>query len=239
MAIEANAFNLNAEKKVVNNNDENENDDDDDDSSCPNRKTHFYEFKEYKTIIRLIDTMRVNLKVLREGERAYEQFLFICDQYQEQPHLIDPFLPEIFEKLIDIVKKTLKSQKANEVGDVNEDDQLINECFKYMHCLAKMRGYKRIVQHLPHEIGDFEPVLNLLARQSLSDVYTWQTRYLLLLWLSIVCMVPFDLKRFDATNTQQDDTIMNRLLKTCIVRKILLFFEFLKNTPFLSCDGFD
>jgi hypothetical protein len=197
---------------------------DNDDSSCPNRKTtHFYEFKEYKTILSLIDTLSVNkLKVLQNSKKSYDYFLYICDQYQEQPHLIDPFLPELFEKLIGIVKKCITASSSKQEQELKENDELINECFKYMHCLAKMRGYKRIVQHLPHEINDFEPVLSLLARQNMNDVYTWQTRYLLLLWLSIVCMVPFDLNRFDASNTQQDETIMNRLLKTCIV--IMTFF---------------
>ncbi len=186
------------------------------DDDCPNKKTHFYEFKEYDTVIRLVDNLTTNIKVLRNGEKSFEQFLFICDQYQEQPHLIDPFLLEIFEKLIEIVKKCIR--KDGTLNNEQENDQIINECFKYMHCLAKMRGYKKIVQYLPHEINDFEPVLNLLARQNISDVYTWQSRYLLLLWLSIVCMVPFDLKRFDANNENQNESIMNRLLATCIVR---------------------
>ena len=88
----------------------------DDDSSCPNRKTtHFYEFKEYKTIIRLIDTLNVSkLNDLQKNKKSYDYFLFICDQYQEQPHLIDPFLPEFFEKLIGIVKDCLTSSNKQE-----------------------------------------------------------------------------------------------------------------------------
>lgn len=32
-----------------------------------------------------------------------------------------------------------------------------------------MRGYKKIVQHLPHEVADFEPLLDLLSRQKSTD----------------------------------------------------------------------
>ena len=32
-----------------------------------------------------------------------------------------------------------------------------------------MRGYKKIVQHLPHEVNDFEPLLELLSRQDSKD----------------------------------------------------------------------
>ena len=31
----------------------------------------------------------------------------------------------------------------------------------------------------------------------LSDSSLWELRYVLLLWLSLICMIPFDLSRFD------------------------------------------
>jgi len=194
---------------------------DNDDSSCPNRKTtHFYEFKEYKTILSLIDTLSVNkLKVLQNSKKSYDYFLYICDQYQEQPHLIDPFLPELFGKLIGIVKNCLTSSNKQE-KELKENDVLINECFKYMHCLVKLRGYKRVVQHLPHETNDFESVLSLLARQNMSDSFTWQAKYILLLWLSVLCMISNDLN-----NTQQDENIVNSFLKTCIVNMTFFIFS--------------
>ena len=213
MDLEAKAYNLNSNG---NNNNTNGKDlaPDDDDDECTDRKCYYYEFKEYATVMKLIDNLAESTKVLRDGEKSFDQFSSVCNHYQEQPHLIDPFLLEIFQKLIVIVKK------CN--SDTTTNDKLINECFKYMHCLAKMRGYKKIVQYLPFEINDFEPVLNLLARQNLNDVYSWQTRYLLLLWLSIVCMVPIDLKQFDANNQNKSESIINRLLDTCIVRRFLL-----------------
>lgn len=188
----------------------------DDESQCPNKRTHFYEFKEFETVMKLIQNIPINVKVLRDKERSFEQFLFICDSYQEQPHLIDPFLMEIFDKLIGLVKTCMDNDK--EKKNIEFNDEIVNESFKYMYSLCKMRGYKKIVQYLPHEVNDFEPVLNLLARQNLKDVTTWYTRYMLLLWLSIVCMIPFDLHRFDADLGQnENDSIMNRFLNICIV----------------------
>jgi tubulin-specific chaperone D len=202
-----------------NNNNEPPNENNDDDSSCPTRTTHFYKFKEYDIVINLIDALPTNVKELRSKEKAYEKFLFVCDTYQEQPHLVDPYLSQIFEKLIEQVKQSYKRLIIDEAsGDSSLSTQfhndLINEAFAYMHCLTKMRGYKKIVQHMPHEVVDLEPVLNLLERQDKSDVHKWQTRYMLLLWLSILCMVPFDLSRFDDGDGKT--TIMRRLLDACM-----------------------
>lgn len=85
-----------------------------------------------------------------------------------------------------------------------------------MHLLAKMRGYKRIVQYLPHEIGDLEPAVRLLEKQNPKDVDQWPTRYMLLIWLSIVCMIPFDLTRFD-DDRRDSVPIKKRLLNVCAV----------------------
>jgi hypothetical protein len=95
-----------------------------------NIKTHFYEFKEYPVFMELISQLPANTSgELSKQERAHEQFLYICDQYQEQPHLVDKFLQEIFERLIDTVKAAMAKP---------DKDNLINECFKYMHLLTKV-----------------------------------------------------------------------------------------------------
>ena len=167
-----------------------------------------YKIEEYSTLISLIDKLPTNIKLLRNKETASESFIFICDSYQEQPHLVDPFLSELFDKLIKHVKDNIEKK---------ENAQVIHEAFKYMYYLTKMRGYKTIVRHLPHENCDFEPLLALLASQDRTDVYTWQTRYMLLIWLSIVCMVPFDLHKFDLTDENENNTIMNRMLDICMV----------------------
>ena len=36
---------------------------------------------------------------------------------------------------------------------------------------------------------------------------TWETRYILLLWLSIICLVPFDMARFDGVGSSDKDSI--------------------------------
>ena len=47
---------------------------------------------------------------------------------------------------------------------------------------------------------------------------TWETRYVLLLWLSMVCMIPFDLARLDSNlrdeTGQVKKPVMERIIET-------------------------
>lgn len=169
--------------------------------ACRNKKTDFSESKDCDQLMKLIDKIQIN--EVRDKEKSFEQFLSIVDTYQEQSHLIDPFLPKLFGKLIDLIKQNIET-----------NDALINESFKYMYCLTKMKGFKKIVQYLPHEINDLEPVLNLLSRQDMKDPRTWNTRFMLLIWLSTICTIPFDLSHF---NESHQTAILNRLLDICTV----------------------
>ena len=56
--------------------------------------------------------------------------------------------------------------------------------------LCKVRGYKTVAKFFPHEVSDMEPVTELLHFQDGDD---WHISYLLILWLSIIVLVPFDL----------------------------------------------
>jgi len=186
--------------------------DDDDDQSCPAAlQSEEYNRDRFHELLALIPHDIKTLKATKEI--SLQKFLIICDQYQEMPHLVDPYLANILDKLVSLVKDNLH---------LPENIELVHEAFKFMYCLTKMRGYKKIVQHLPHENVDFEPLLALLAAQDMKDVFSWQTRYMLLIWLSIVCMVPFDLHKFDLTNTSQEDTILNRFLDVCMVIHLCL-----------------
>lgn len=53
---------------------------------------------------------------------------------------------------------------------------------------------------------------------------TWETRYILILWLSMTCLIPFDLYRLDG-NLRSDgnhsgEPIMDRILSSAKVSKV-------------------
>jgi hypothetical protein len=55
------------------------------------------------------------------------------------------------------------------------------------------------VRYFPHEVADLLIILDyMLAPTSpVKDPSNWSLRYAILLWLSLVCMIPFDLAQFD------------------------------------------
>lgn len=65
--------------------------------------------------------------------------------------------------------------------------------------IGKVRGLRHICRYFPHEVRDLEPVVMVLQRASKEDVNAhWETTYVLLLWLSVIVLVPFDLQTIDS-----------------------------------------
>ena len=85
-----------------------------------------------------------------------------------------------------------------------------------MYHYTKIRGYKitstlrewqaNIVRFLPNDVFLLEPVLTSLSTPNLQ----WQTTYILILWLSLVCLAPFDLVTIESS--AQGDNLVTRLL---------------------------
>ncbi|KAJ3601268.1 hypothetical protein NHX12_032241 [Muraenolepis orangiensis] len=118
-------------------------------------------------------------------EVATERFIVIMDRYQEQPHLLDPHLEWMMNMILDMGR--------NE----QSPPSLLHVAFKFLYIVSKVRGYKIFIHLFPHEVADVQPVLNLLSRQDPKDPEIWETRYMLLLWLAMTCLIPFDLSRLD------------------------------------------
>ncbi len=61
----------------------------------------------------------------------------------------------------------------------------------------------------PHEVSDLSTLLRALTDEEAMAHASWQTRYILLLWLSLVCRLPFALERLggDAAGASAGETI--------------------------------
>lgn len=57
--------------------------------------------------------------------------------------------------------------------------------------------------------------MRLLEKQNPNDVETWETRYVLLIWLSIISKIPFPLSRLEVSDVNFEQSITIRILKIC------------------------
>ncbi|CAH3037220.1 unnamed protein product [Porites lobata] len=168
-------------------------------------------FSELKEVTTLIESIRAICHDEILLEAAEERLTVILNKYQEQPQLLDPHLDRLVEKLQEIVRDSSNPTKVN------------RQAFKYLYLITKVRGPKYVVRLFAHEVADVEPVLGMLAQQNPQDHETWETRYVLLLWLSIVCMIPFDMVRFDGLKevttgiVERRRPVVERILETAKV----------------------
>lgn len=150
-----------------------------------------------------VEQMIIDLKTDHGSnfEKSYETFSNILSRYQEQPHLLNPHLPGLIEQLLNYIRT--KDVPAT----------LFHAAFKYLYQFAKVRTYKILLKFLPHEITDLDFVLNSLEQQDIAETNTWETRYMLLVWLSILVLNPFELSRFDGFIGNSGDGVEKPLSK--------------------------
>lgn len=158
--------------------------------------------KEIIERIRTIDTQSVatnNANETTDVERIFDQFQYILNQYQEQPQLIDNYLPDMIQKLLHYIEH---GPNKNHIAGA------------LFHHLIKVRGFKVMTtRFLPHEPHHLVIVLKLIDRElqeNSSSENSWATLYSLLVWLGTTCMVPLDLCRYDSKSNKQ--TTMSKIL---------------------------
>ncbi|CAG9134138.1 unnamed protein product [Plutella xylostella] len=166
-------------------------------------------FAEVDEVLDMIDNLK-NIYDKPEIELQYDKLYNILKQYYEQPHLLDPHLEKILSKFLVLIK------------EADSPMQLKDAVFNYMYQIVRVRGYKVVVRHLPHEVSDLLMVLSMLEAHDDEDKECWRSRFVLLLWLSIVVIIPFHMSRLDgfAPGAQDDAstkqlTVMERIFNIC------------------------
>lgn len=134
---------------------------------------------------------------LTSKDKLLSQMRLILDDYQEQSYLLDPHLEAMVTPPVQALQRAVKSRR-----NLTSDNEDVCCIARLLYSYAKVRGYKTILRFFPHEVGDVIPTVEALRHfqvQETNTTDTWELRYVLLLWLSLVCMIPFDLKNFSAT----------------------------------------
>ncbi|RDB18014.1 Tubulin-specific chaperone D [Hypsizygus marmoreus] len=133
---------------------------------------------------------------LRENQ-TFSKLSNILDEYQEQSYLLDPFLENLVAPVVDCLRSHAKASIADHRrrGSSLRVGRLATLLYSYVKC----RGYKTIIRFFPHEIADLSIALEFLLIPDglIQDATQWALRYVVLIWLSLICMIPFDLAQFD------------------------------------------
>ncbi|XP_064407047.1 tubulin-specific chaperone D-like isoform X2 [Halichondria panicea] len=164
---------------------------------CDDPLHYFGENKEVPSLVAALPQICNDPYAL---EVSQERFLGILDKYQYQPQLLDPFFEKLIAQLFQLAHPQHEAPPTSR-----------HQAFKYLYYLSKLRGSKVIVRWFSHEVSELVPVLELLQQQNTKDVAKWESRYILLLWLSIIIIMPFDLSRMD-TPIQPGHTPKQRIV---------------------------
>ncbi|KAK7048329.1 TFCD-C domain-containing protein [Favolaschia claudopus] len=131
----------------------------------------------------------------RLEDALFRRLTAILDEYQEQAHLLDPFLDQLVEPVIAKIKRYSQSLSAN--PDVTVNSARIERVALLLYGYTKSRGYKTIIRFFPHEVTDLAPAIACMNGIAVREPSQWALRYAALLWLSLICIIPFDLAQFD------------------------------------------
>ncbi|KAE9047708.1 Tubulin-specific chaperone D [Phytophthora rubi] len=196
--------------------------------SCSERR--FFEEREHvRDLLQKMTQTRLpspESDVDRDFLAAHCSVTNTLDKYLEQSHLLDPYLHEMLDPIVKEIKRVMaeKAQAEADAEGVAFPCQVyrnprLHKLFQVVYHLCKVRGYKTVVKLLPHEVSDFEPTLQLLQSQDRTDHSAWETRYVLLLWLSMLCLVPFDLTTIDSSSAGESTngaiSIVSNIVTLC------------------------
>uniref|UniRef100_A0A0R3RS82 Tubulin-specific chaperone D n=1 Tax=Elaeophora elaphi TaxID=1147741 RepID=A0A0R3RS82_9BILA len=155
-------------------------------------------------IFAIIDVIPSFASNQRDTENRFERFRYLLDLYQEQPSLLDPSMEIMINKLLAYIKLLDSGQ--------TKFDDISNVAFTLLAHLSKVRGYKVFLSLLPHEMKYMEKVLSSLERCANSTV-DMDSRYILLLWMVILCKNPFDLSKFE---TKDGRNVLERIVSITV-----------------------
>ena len=124
------------------------------------------------------------------------------EKYQEQGELLEPYLDSIVSPLMLIVRN-----KTIQLG-VDSDKILfiIKPLCIIIYTLVTVCGYNSVIKFFPHQVSDLELAVSLLEKchatlpnTSLRHESTgeMETKCIMLLWLYILVLVPFDISSID------------------------------------------
>ncbi|RLN40876.1 hypothetical protein C2845_PM01G37720 [Panicum miliaceum] len=151
----------------------------------------------------------------------------IMDKYQEEGQLLEPYLENIVSPLMLLVRsKTMKlGASTDELLDIIKPLCII------IYTLVTVCGYKSVIKFFPHQVSDLELGAALLEKCHTMSSATalrqestgeMETKCVVLLWLYILVLIPFDISTVDTSIATADSMdgaevvpLVTRILNIC------------------------
>lgn len=153
--------------------------------------------------------------------RALELFLIIVleliqiDQYQEIPQILDPYLEDMIGPIQRHLITLILNFDAMHQAEKSNVWEMTGALFKTLYRISKTRGHKVMVKFFDHDVAYLEPCLEFLEFATVNPKYQhsnyWEIRFIMLLWISLITMTPFDLTRLDS-NKAQGTLLVDRIM---------------------------
>ncbi|KAA0148977.1 hypothetical protein FNF29_06261 [Cafeteria roenbergensis] len=169
-------------------------------------------FEEHERFVALVSELGALDNALPEdaarAKALVKEGADILDKYQEQSHLLDKHMESMAKPLMDRARDDLRAIRAAHVKKSSEagsgfalqllDAPVMHHCLTLAYLLCKTRGWKRVITFFPHEAADLEPCVAALLSLDSEGTTHWKSRYVLLLWLSVLVLAPFPVHTIDS-----------------------------------------
>ncbi|ETW81590.1 hypothetical protein HETIRDRAFT_383952 [Heterobasidion irregulare TC 32-1] len=170
-------------------------------SAEPKALSRFEKHDEFTHLQQSLLTADLNIESsvdeTRNETNLLQRLLNILNEYQEQAYLLDPFLEVLVTPIVDKLKGQARHMATSK--QTSHTTTRLSRLTILLYSYIKFRFF-------PHEVTDLSIALQFMQiLEKPSDSSLWSLRYVTLLWLSLICMIPFDLSQFD-TAEQPDWT---------------------------------
>ncbi|XP_004497155.1 tubulin-folding cofactor D [Cicer arietinum] len=183
-----------------------------------------YFLQEWNLVKSFLDDTVSNSRV--SDPSSAHKIRSIMDKYQEQGQLLEPYLESIIPPMMNIIRS-----RTIELGVISDEIlEIINPICIIVYSVVTVCGYKSVIRFFPHQVSDLELAVSLLEKchhtnsvSSLREESTgeMETKCVILLWLYILVLVPFDISSVDTSIASSDNLTEFELVP--LVLKIIGF----------------
>lgn len=177
----------------------------DDEHDCKERVLQKYFLIEWNVVKSILDDI-VSVGRVSDLSSVYK-IRTILDKYQQEGQLLEPYLESIVSPLMFIIRS-----KIIDLGTESDEIlKVVKPVCIIIYTLVTVCGYKAVTKFFPHQVSDLELAVALLEKCHTTKATTslrhestgeMEAKCVILLWLSILVLVPFDISSVDTSIAQ-------------------------------------